>query len=361
MPKAKKYFTAPESNQAPKLSQSPIKQKSGAISPRAIRTRLATWYKANARALPWRLTRDPYQILVSEIMLQQTRVTAVVPYYESFLTQFPTVHHLAAAPEPVLLTAWSGLGYYSRARNLQKSAQIIADQGQFPATYPEIRELPGVGDYTAAAVASIAFGLPHAAVDGNVIRVTSRLSAEPGDIGNSKVRQTLAAFSQYLLDQANPGRHNQAMMELGATICLHRQPNCSQCPVQQFCAARQLGIESQLPVKQKQKELFRVTRRILLIQKRDRLLLWRRPADSKKMAGFWELPDAEMLPEAFEREELGRFRHSITNHVYSFVLVRSVAPPPPSGFSWLSQQALLSEPMSTTTRKALQVCKLINK
>ncbi len=295
------------------------------------------------------------------MMLQQTRVTAVIPYYASFLTKFPTVHQLAAAPEPVLLSAWSGLGYYSRARNLQKAAQIIADKGQFPTTYPEIRDLPGVGDYTAAALASIAFGLPHAAVDGNVIRVTSRLSAEPGDIGNSKVRQKLAIFAQQLLDQRNPGRHNQAMMELGATICLPGEPKCPQCPVQKLCSARQLGLERQFPVKQKQKELFRITRRILLIQNRDRLLLWKRPADSKKMAGFWELPDAEMLPEAFEREELGRFRHCITNHVYSFVLVRSVASPPPSGFSWLDQQALLSEPMSTTTRKALQVCKLINK
>ena len=326
-----------------------------------IRKLLAAWYQANARALPWRLTRDPYKILVSEIMLQQTRVTAVIPYYESFLTQFPTVHHLAAAPESVLLSAWSGLGYYSRARNLQKTAQILAKAYQFPSTYAEIREFPGVGDYTAAAVSSIAFGLPHAAVDGNVIRVTSRLSAEPGDIGNSKVRQKLTTFAQQLLDERNPGRHNQAMMELGATICLPREPKCPQCPVQKLCAARQLGLERQLPVKQKQKELFRVTRRLLLIQKRDKLLLWKRPADSKKMAGFWELPDAEMLPEAFEREVLGRFRHSITNHVYSFVLVRSVAPPPPSGFSWLDQQALLSEPMSTTTRKALQVCKLINK
>ena len=378
MPKAKKYFTAPESNQAPKLSQSPIKQKSGAdplvcggppgpiaqnpnISPRAIRTRLATWYTANARALPWRLTRDPYQILVSEIMLQQTRVTAVIPYYESFLTQFPTVHHLAAAPEPVLLTAWSGLGYYSRARNLQKSAQIIADQGQFPATYPEIRHLPGVGDYTAAAVSSIAFGLPHAAVDGNVIRVTSRLSAEPGDIGNSKVRQKLIVFAQHLLDQSNPGRHNQAMMELGATICLPRDPKCPICPVRKLCSARKQGLERELPVKQKQKELFRVTRRLLLIQKRDKLLLWKRPIDSKKMAGFWELPDAEMLPESFEREVLGQFRHSITNHIYSFIVVRSVATPPGAGFSWFDQQALTTEPLSTTTRKALQVVKLINK
>lgn len=315
---------------------------------------LAAWYDAHARPLPWRSSRDPYSILVSEIMLQQTRVAAVIPFYTAFLTKFPTVEILAAASEPVLLAAWSGLGYYSRARNLQKAAKIIAAAGAFPTSYDQIRQLPGVGDYTAAAVGSIAFGLAHAAVDGNVIRVTSRISAEKGDIGSAVVRKRLTAVSESLLDRKNPGRHNQAMMELGATICLPRDPKCPECPVEKYCQARGAGIERELPLKQKKTLMFRVDRRLLLVKKEGKILLWKRPADSRRMAGFWELPEAEMLPGAVEGKCLGTFNHSITNHIYRFELVSASVEKIPVGFKLMNGKDLAHQPMSTTTRKALQ-------
>ena len=177
---------------------------------------------AHQRDLPWRRTRDPYAIWISEIMLQQTRVAAVIPYYERFLKRFPRVEDLAQASETEVLSLWSGLGYYSRARNLQKAARQIVEAGGFPRDYASIRELAGVGDYTAAAVASIAFGLPHAAVDGNVRRVVMRLAGDAAaDVG---------AIATQLLDRRDPGRWNQAVMELGATVCLPREPLCAGMP-----------------------------------------------------------------------------------------------------------------------------------
>ncbi len=331
-----------------------MRAKVGSLGRSRISKLLGAWYDANARRLPWRSTRDPYAILVSEIMLQQTRVAAVIPYYEAFLSKFPTIEHLASASEGVLLTAWSGLGYYSRARNLQKAAKMIVEAGAFPKSYDQIRELSGVGDYTAAAVGSIAFGLPHAAVDGNVIRVTSRLSAEQGDVGSSVVRQRLSEMADQLLDRRNPGRHNQAMMELGATICLPRDPKCGECPVEMSCKARAEGLERQLPLKQKKTLMLRVERRLLLVAKKGKILLWQRPASSKKMANFWELPEAGMLPGAVEGERLGEFRHSITNHLYRFELVRASLREIPKGFLLINCNDLALMPLSTTTRKALE-------
>jgi A/G-specific adenine glycosylase len=190
---------------------------------RSIRAKLAAWYDGARRDLPWRRTRDPYAIWVSEIMLQQTRVAAVIPYYERFLQRFPSPDALAQAPEEELLAMWSGLGYYSRARNLQKAARQITEAGDFPRAYTAIRELAGVGEYTAAAIASIAFDLPHAVVDGNVRRVLARLMND----GNLDVQQA----AERLLDRRDPARWNQAVMELGATICLPREPRCGECPI----------------------------------------------------------------------------------------------------------------------------------
>ena len=287
-------------------------------------------------------------------MLQQTRVAAVIPYYEAFLSKFPTVEDLASATESQLLTAWSGLGYYSRSRNLQKAAKMIVEAGAFPKSYDQIRELSGVGEYTAAAVGSIAFGLPHAAVDGNVIRVTSRLSAEQGDVGSRIVRQRLNVIAEQLLDRKNSGRHNQAMMELGATICVPRDPKCGECPVEKYCMARAAGLEQQLPLKQKKTLMLRVDRRLLLVAKKGKILLWQRPASSKKMANFWELPEAGMLLGAVEGELLGEFRHSITNHSYRFELVRASVRKIPEGFVLINCNDLALMPVSTTTRKALE-------
>ncbi len=185
----------------------------------AIRRALARWFQREQRDLPWRRTRDPYAIWISEIMLQQTRVAAVIPYYERFLARFPDFHALAAAEETDVLTHWAGLGYYSRARNLQKAAKQMVDLGTFPRQHESILALAGIGAYTAGAVASIAFGLPHPAIDGNVRRVVIRLAGS-ADIS---IEEEAAA----LIDTKDPGRHNQAMMELGALICIPREPRCS--------------------------------------------------------------------------------------------------------------------------------------
>ncbi len=214
-----------------------------ALPVRTIRRLLLAWYSKHQRDLPWRRTRDPYRIWVSEIMLQQTRVASAIGYYQRFLERFPSIPELAAAPEQELLTAWAGLGYYARVRNLQKAANKIVELGAFPRDYASLRALAGIGDYTAAAIASIAFDLPHAALDGNVIRVLSRLTAERGNVASTTVRKRLRAAADRLIDPKLPGQFNQAWMELGAMVCLPKQPQCSICPLKSQCAARRLGCE----------------------------------------------------------------------------------------------------------------------
>jgi A/G-specific adenine glycosylase len=318
-----------------------------------MRQRLRRWYEGERRELPWRATRDPYRIWVSEIMLQQTRVAAATPYYERFLAQFPNVEALAAASEDEVLTAWSGLGYYSRARNLLRAARLVVAGGGFPRDYDSIRALPGVGDYTAAAIASIAFGLAHAAVDGNVLRVLARVLAERGDIGTSKIKKRISNEAARLLDQRRPGEFNQALMELGATVCLPRLPQCARCPVATLCQARKRGLEHELPVKLRRAESVRVEKTLLLIRKGDRVLLRRRDARSSQMAGFWELPEAGLLPRAVLGEVAGTVYHAITNFRYRLTIVRASIRRIPSGFSWVSASQMERMPMSTQTRKAL--------
>ncbi len=287
-------------------------------------------------------------------MLQQTRVAAVIPFYHRFLQRFPDIAALAAASEPHLLACWSGLGYYSRARNLQKSAQRM--NGVFPHDYESIRALAGVGDYTAAAVGSIAFGLPYAVLDGNVMRVLSRLSNDSGDIGSPATRRRLQELADRLLDRGQPGKFNQAVMELGATLCVPVQPQCLLCPVAQFCKAREQGTQNQLPVKLKKIASVKLERILLLIRKNGAILLWRRPADSRKLAGFWELPEPHLLASAVVGEEIGDFRHSITNHNYVFRVRSAEVQDHPEGFDWLQADELEKRPLSTTVRKALAFC-----
>ena len=281
-------------------------------------------------------------------MLQQTRVAAVIPYYQRFLDRFPTIESLAAAPEEDLLKAWSGLGYYSRARNLQKAA--IRMNGVFPSTCDEIRLLPGVGEYTSAAVASIAFELPHAAVDGNVVRVITRLQN-----GASNVQETADA----LLDRKRPGDFNQAMMELGATICLPRNPQCLLCPVAEFCEARSAGAQDQLPPKRKPKPI-RTKRVLLAVRRGNEMIFWQRPASVKKLGGFWELPEPEHLPQAIQGAQLGRFSHSITNVNNVFTIHEATVSVTPPGYSWLSIDEPISYLFSTTVRKALRIISKID-
>ena len=220
----------------------------------SFRKQLLAWFRENQRDLPWRRTKDPYRIWLSEIMLQQTRVAAVVPYYERFVERFPDIQTLAAAPQEEVLRFWSGLGYYTRARNLQQAAQRIVAKhdGKFPGTEKEVLALPGIGRYTAAAVLSIAFGGEHAVLDGNVARVLARVEAIRGDLRETRRWHALQKSADALLDPKFPSDWNQAMMELGAMVCTPRAPRCLFCPVAQFCRARKLGIAESLPM-QRQK------------------------------------------------------------------------------------------------------------
>jgi A/G-specific adenine glycosylase len=226
-----------------------------------FRKQLLEWFRQFQRDLPWRRTTDPYRIWLSEIMLQQTRVAAAIPYYERFLQRFPDVHALAAAPQEEVLRLWSGLGYYSRARNLQKAAQqiVVKHGGQFPPRLNDALALPGIGNYTAAAILSIAFGEKHAVLDGNVARVLARLGAIRGDLREPQRWQELQKNADRLLEPKSPGDWNQAVMELGATLCTPKSPQCLLCPVAQFCEGRKLGIAECLPEKRKKRATVEVT------------------------------------------------------------------------------------------------------
>lgn len=319
----------------------------------SLRRRLLGWYERVRRDLPWRRDRDPYRIWISEIMLQQTRVAAAVAYYGRFLERFPDVAALAAAGEQEVLAAWSGLGYYSRARNLLRAARTIAAGGSFPADYEALRHLPGVGDYTAAAIASIAFGRPHAAVDGNALRVLARLTAERGDVSSSPVRQRLRLLAERLLDRDRPGDFNQALMELGATICLPGRPRCEVCPLTRCCEARRRGLESELPVRKPAGAPHRIEKTLLVIARHGSILLRRRPPEKRRLGGFWELPELGEIPGARLASPRGTFRHSITNHSYRLTVVPASARRIPQGFQWIAQDQLERLPLTTASRKAL--------
>jgi A/G-specific adenine glycosylase len=320
---------------------------------------LLRWYGARHRDLPWRHTRDPYRIWVSEIMLQQTRAEAVIPYYQRFLERFPSVAALAAASAEEVLAIWSGLGYYSRARNLHKAARLM--DGVFPSGYQAIRELPGVGDYTAAAISSIAFGLPYAVLDGNVMRVLARITNDASDIGAGRTRARFRELAQHHLDGLKgrrAGAFNQAMMELGATVCLPRAPRCGICPLAAMCAARREGRQQQLPVKLRKTQPVKIAMTVAVVERRGRLLLWQRDADARRLAGFWELPSPDQLPELDALREIGAFRHTITHHRYEVTvrvgrLTRKARAPQP--LRWIPIGTLPSLPVSTTARKALRL------
>jgi A/G-specific adenine glycosylase len=322
---------------------------------RALRRKLLAWYDRNRRALPWRRTDDPYRIWLSEIMLQQTRAQAVIPYYHRFLNEFPDVDALAAAPEKAVLAAWSGLGYYSRARNLRTAAQQVARAGAFPREFESIRELPGVGDYTAAAVASIAFGLPHAVLDGNVMRVLARLLNDSGEISSTPTKRRLRDEAHRLLDRRHPGRFNQAMMELGATVCVPRSPKCGECPLDGECLGYRLGTAATLPVKLRKKEPVEIRAAVTIVMRAGRVLLWERPADSGRMAGFWELPEPSQLPGLEQLVSVGTFRHAITHHRYIFQVTSGIIPHAPRNCRWIPRSRLRQIPLSTIARKALRL------
>ncbi len=277
----------------------------------SLRRDLLSWFDRHRRDLPWRRTRDPYRIWVSEVMLQQTRVEAVLPYYERFLARFPNVDHLAGAPIDEILALWSGLGYYRRARQLHAAARRIADAGEFPRTLDRLLELPGVGSYTAAAVASIAFGLAVPVLDGNVERVMARRLALAEDPKRGASRARLMAAAAALLDPSRPGDGNQALMELGATLCLPRQPRCELCPLRPGCVATLEGRPELYPPPRRRRRTEIRQLRVAVVASRenpDRVLLFRRsppqppeaPGTSPSVglpAGAWELPWIELRDE----------------------------------------------------------------
>ena len=256
---------------------------------------LLPWYRANARDLPWRKTEDPYRIWVSEIMLQQTRVAAVLGYYARFLEAFPSVEALANAPEERLMKLWEGLGYYSRARNLQKAAKTVVERGGFPDTYDGLLALPGIGDYTASAIAAAAFGRREAAVDGNVLRVVTRVTDCHDDILDPRTKKDIRAQVQAVMPTAEADIRIfcQATMELGATVCVpNGPPKCGECPVRDVCLGRIRGTAESLPVKKPKKARKIEEKTVFLLLREDRVALCRRP-DTGLLAGLWEFPNVE--------------------------------------------------------------------
>ena len=285
-------------------------------------------------------------------MLQQTRVQTVLPYYDPFLKRFPNVAALASAPEAEVLALWSGLGYYSRGRNLQRAAKQISAAGAFPADHEQLRALPGVGDYTAAAVASIAFDLPYAAVDGNVLRVLARVFNDDGDIGSPLIRRRFQELAQELLDPRHPGEFNQAMMELGATVCLPRNPRCLACPVHTLCGAYAAGRTRELPIKLKRHQSKSAKLSVAVVTRGDLVLMRQRPTDAARMAGFWELPATEDLPGLANIRRHGSFRHTIVHTVFEVEVWSGVLKRAPKGAAWVDA-ADHAVPVTTVTRKAL--------
>ncbi|MFP5232608.1 MAG: A/G-specific adenine glycosylase [Acidobacteriota bacterium] len=350
------------------------------FSPLRLRRQLKAWYTQHARALPWRGARDPYAIWLSEIMLQQTRVTTVMDRYVEFLHRFPTIHDLAVAEEEAVLALWSGLGYYRRARMLHRGAQFVEREfgGKLPTTAARLRMLPGVGDYTAAAIASIAFGQSVAVLDGNVERVLLRLLGQAEQKSTSVRAQLLQAAQQLMPPSSRdparenqPGDHNQAMMELGALLCLPRAPLCPRCPVWEMCKTR-----GEHPTAPRTAMQSRTVAHLLALRKRGvvtEVLLERRPMDAGLLPGMAELPPLP-LHAVHGREPILRLRHAITNtnyyvqvfsegvklggHSPASLLARVLATP--GERSWVATSHLGQQPLTGVTRKTLQRLNLMS-
>jgi A/G-specific adenine glycosylase len=350
-----------------------------------FRKQLLGWFRQFQRDLPWRRTTDAYRIWLSEIMLQQTRVAAAIPYYERFLQRFPDVHSLAAAPQEEVLRRWSGLGYYSRARNLQKAAQQIVakHRGQFPKRLEDALALPGIGNYTAAAILSIAFDEKLAVLDGNVARVLARIHAIRGDVRESKRWQDLQKIADRLLEPKSPGDWNQAMMELGATLCTPKSPQCLLCPVAEFCEGRKLGIAESLPEKRKKRATVKVTlATAVFTDKKRQTLLLPPPKDAGEkvladhvptlVSKMWHFPTLSVTGDpagnllAFLRKlfpnmqmskrqltPVGKLRHAVTYRAITIFpfLIESRTLPRAFGAKQVPLDDISSLPVSNLTRK----------
>jgi A/G-specific adenine glycosylase len=308
------------------LTNGSSRRPTGGVVP--ARLALLRWYDANKRHLPWRRTRDPYRIWVAEVMLQQTRVEVVVPAYRRFLRTFPTLRRLARAEGDDVLSAWSGLGYYSRARALHQAARTLLATGRntFPRSMAEALELPGVGPYTAAAVLSIAYDLPHAAVDGNVVRVLSRVACLPPPDARGESQRSLAGR---LLDPRRPGDWNQALMELGQTGCLPRSPHCDKCPLAQACEARRRNLTSRYPQRARRTPTERVPITMVLVGDREGRLLLERGAFPHLNHLWLPLLQNESKPPQTVRPMTvrGSFRHAIQHRTFAVQICEEVIAP----------------------------------
>jgi len=347
---------------------------------KSTRQRLLDWYRANKRAMPWRETRDPYAIWISEAMLQQTRVETVIPYWKNFLALFPDVHALATADSDDVLGAWAGLGYYSRARNLQAAARLIDENygGKVPDNAESLLSLPGIGRYTAGAVASIAFDRPEPVLDGNVKRVLTRLLGIREDIGRPAVVERLWKEAGILVQGPHPGDLNQALMELGATLCTPRSPRCESCPVSQSCDARNEGDAESLPIKMRKKPARIVEAVAALVIRRGKALAVRRPSRGL-LAGLWDLPGGDLSAgeaprtgltrtlreraglEITRASAVGAIQHVFTHRKLTLHIYRATTSTDRirldgfAGHKWISPRAFHSLPHATLTAKALDV------
>jgi len=329
------------------IKKQSILQSDTVHAKRRFRRRLLRWYDHNRRDLPWRRDRDPYRVWLSEVMLQQTRVAAVQEHYRRFLQRFPTVERLAAAREASVLAAWSGLGYYRRARMLHAAAKRIVSEhtGRFPASTKGLRALPGIGPYTAAAIASIAFGKPVAAVDGNVERVLGRVQ------GKNLVGKELWQTAEELLSPQRPGDFNQAMMDLGATVCLPRHPRCLMCPVFDLCATRGVLEEQRGRTRQKKRQIH-----YAFECRNGSVFLVQRQKDASLMPGMWELP--EIADKNGTGEVWLTLRHSISVTDYVVRAMRGRVPDGTEG-RWVAKGRVARLPLTGLARKILRAAKVI--
>ena len=329
---------------------------------------LLDWYDANRRVLPFRGTRDPYAVWISEIMLQQTRTDTVSGYYTRFLNRFPNIAALAQADEQEVLKYWEGLGYYSRARNLHKAAQIMQREygGRFPTTYEGVRALPGVGDYTAAAVASIAYRLPYPAIDGNLTRVLARVHGVREDVDRPSVKRLIHELGEREIDRERPGDWNQALMDLGATICVPGTPDCARCPLQAQCDAYAQGDADQLPIRAAARPPVPVDVGVGLVIAEGRVLTIKR--DAALLKGLWTflLCEGDSTPEGMARKlealgmqanriiPLGEARHVFTHRIWNMKLYRVDLPAMPgrTAGQWADAQTLTGLPLPTAMKAA---------
>lgn len=347
-----------------------------------LSSRLLTWYRTHKRTLPWRdsLRRDAYAVWVSEIMLQQTRVETVIPYFEKWMRLFPSVEALANASERDVLNAWEGLGYYSRARNLHKAAKIVAEQynGKVPRDLEQLRKLPGIGRYTLGAIASMAFGMDVAALDGNIKRVYARIFDVTEPVDSPAGEKILWQLADEHLPKGHAGDYNQALMDLGSLICVPKNPRCLICPVMELCRAREKGVQDQRPMKSPKKDVPHYVHAAGVIVERGRVLLAQRPSEGL-LGGMWEFPNGRVdgdpargaakalkmgysLRLRVKRDvsaigvvEHGYSHFSVTTHVFRCELL---ALPKESNLKWVSLKDLDAYPMGKIDR---QIAKMITK